>query len=304
MSSTDWSSWHLHLGSDARTLADRVIDGVVKPVVATLDGAPWFFMRYWQGGPHLRFRVGDLDPRAYERVERELAARLAEAGRLEPGEQPISAAAYRKGAEVFAATERGADRTPQDFREPGVHRAVYEPEYARYGGAALMPRTEALFQLSSELVLALLPRLTTPAARTLMALRGTMSAAVALGDPAEQAAFYGRSMAAWREWAAGSGCTPEQLDQLCAAEPVDNPPDPGQHGPFAPWHAAIGELAADIRATTPVPPPMVVFSHVHMLNNRLGRSLFDELRGYAWLAAAFPAGDSPAEPLVPVGAFS
>lgn len=308
MSGTDWSSWHLHLGSEARTLADRVIAEVVRPVAASLDGAPWFFIRYWQGGPHVRFRAGDLDAAAKARVERALADRLAVAGALQPGEEPVTAAAYRAGAEVFAATERGADRTAQDFREPGVHRAEYEPEYDRYGGAALMPRTEALFQLSSELVLALLPRLTTPAARTSMALRGTMSAAVALGGPDEQAAFYRRSMAAWRGWAADSGCTAEQLDALCTAQPPATPPDPGQHGPFAPWHAAVAALAEQIRATTPVPPPMVVFSHVHMLNNRLGRSLFDELRGYAWLAAAFPAAAFPAagdsEPLVPVGAFS
>lgn len=299
MSRTDWSSWHLHLGSDERALADRVIGTVVRPVVATLDGAPWFFMRYWQRGPHLRLRIGDLDAGARVRVQRELETRLEVAGRLEEGERPITAAAYESGAAAFAATERGADRTPQGFRAAGVYPADYEPEHDRYGGVELMPRTEALFQLSSELVLALLPHLTNPAARTLMALRGTMSAAVALGDGPEQAAFYQRSTAAWRSWAADSGRTPAELDQLCAATPPAGPPDPADHGPFAGWHAAIGELAARIDPGSAMPAPMVVFSHVHMLNNRLGRSLFDELRGYAWLAAAFPT-DRPAEPMLPV----
>jgi thiopeptide-type bacteriocin biosynthesis protein len=303
MSRTDWSSWHLHLGSDARTLADRVIGTVIEPVVATLDGAPWFFMRYWQGGPHLRLRVGDLDARGHDRVERLLTALLEPAGRLGAGERPLTAAGYEAGAAVFAATERGADRTPQGLREPGVHRAVYEPEYARYGGVELMPRTEALFQLSSELVLQLLPHLTNPATRTMMALRGTMAAATALGPEAAQAAFYRRSMAVWRSWAADSGCPPAQLDQLCAAGPAGAPPDPAEHGPFAPWHAAIRELAARIDPAGAMPAPMVVFSHVHMLNNRLGRSLFDELRGYAWLAAAFPSS-TPAEPLIPVGQYA
>lgn len=303
MSRTDWSTWHLHLGSDARTLGDRVIGTVIGPVVETLDGAPWFFLRYWQGGPHLRLRVGGLDPRGHDRVERLLTALLEPAGRLGPGERPMTAAEYEAGVGVFAATERGADRTPQGFRAPGVHRADYEPEYDRYGGVELMPRTEALFQLSSELVLGLLPHLGNQAARTMMALRGTMAAAVALGDGDEQATFYQRSMGAWRSWAADSGCTPAQLEQLCAAEPAAAPPDPAQHGPFGPWHAAIGDLAARIDPAAAMPAPMVVFSHVHMLNNRLGRSLFDELRGYAWLAAAFPAATA-AEPLVPVGQFA
>ncbi|MFD0788592.1 lantibiotic dehydratase C-terminal domain-containing protein, partial [Micromonospora azadirachtae] len=92
---TEWSSWHLHLASDARSVQDRVIQEVIRPVAAELDGRPWFFMRFWQAGTHLRFRVGDLGSEAYHRVEEALRDRLAEAGRLADDEEPLDEAGYR-----------------------------------------------------------------------------------------------------------------------------------------------------------------------------------------------------------------
>ncbi|WP_326698877.1 thiopeptide-type bacteriocin biosynthesis protein [Streptomyces sp. NBC_01754] len=292
---TRWSAWHLHLASNAPSMLDRVARDVIGPTVRSLGGAPWFFIRYWQGGPHLRLRVGDLSPTEYDRVERLLRERLETAGQPVAEESRISEEAYRSEARLLARNESGGDRDVQALHPPGVHRAVYEPETERYGGAGLMPRTERLFQLSSELVLALLPHVSSPQARSVLALRATVSAAAALGGPAEQAAFYTNSKAAWRAWASEFGCTEGQLDEMCrvtkgAAKPVD----PTQHGPFGAWHTALSELVEAVRATTATVPGQILVSHVHMFHNRLGRSLFDELRTYAWLADAFPSAEEPA----------
>ena len=278
-----WRSWHLHLGSTAQSLADRVIQDVVGPTVRELPDRPWFFIRYWQGGPHVRLRIGDLDAPRADAVERSLADRLDSAGKLTRDEEPVTDTEYRSDADRFAAGEHGVDSTVGELLAPGVHSGWYAPEYDRYGGRDLMPATERLFQLSSELVLRLLPHLTTANARASAALRGTIAAATALDDPA---AYYARSTAVWREWGRQAGCTTAQLDQLCAFDdkPAANPIDPSRHGPFAPWHAAIADLTTTIRDRTTVPPQLIVFSHVHMLQNRLGRSLFEELRSYAWLA--------------------
>lgn len=64
--------------------------------------------------------------------------------------------------------------------------------------------------------------------------------------------------------------------------------DPAAHGPFAGWHARIAAHAEEIREQSPSHPGMVLFSHAHMLHNRLGLSLLEELRTYAVLAHAFP----------------
>lgn len=287
---TTWSAWHLHLASNAPSLLDRVVNQVIAPVVQTLDGAPWFFIRYWEGGPHLRLRVGDLSPAEHARMEALLRELLATVGWLADDEATLSEEAYRTEAGLLARGEYGSDHPVQELRTPGVYRAVYEPETARYGGPALMPQTERLFQRSSELVLALLPHVSTPQTRSALALRATVSAAAALGDGAEQALFYAHSLTAWRAWAAALGSTPKDLDRLCyIPEGSAKPVDPDRHGPFESWHTALTDLVREIRATTESVPGQIVVSHVHMFHNRLGRTLFDELRTYAWLERAFPA---------------
>ncbi|MFJ8955014.1 thiopeptide-type bacteriocin biosynthesis protein [Streptomyces sp. NPDC102381] len=286
---TAWSAWHLHLASNAQSLLDRVVQHVIAPVVQTLDGAPWFFIRYWEAGPHLRLRIGDLSPAEHDRVEALLRELLATAGRPAEGEVVLKEEAYRAEAGLLARGEYGSDHPVVALRPPGVHRAVYEPETERYGGPTLMPAAERLFQRASELVLALLPHVSTPQTRSALALRATVSAAAALGDGAEQALFYAHSLTAWRAWAAGLGSTPAELDRLChIPEGTAKPVDPDQHGPFGNWHAALTDLVREIRVTTEHVPGQIVVSHVHMLHNRLGRTLFDELRTYAWLERAFP----------------
>lgn len=288
---TVWYPWHLHLASDARSLQDRVVTDVIAPVVTgDAAGRPWFFIRYWQAGPHLRLRIGDLDERSAARVERSLTERLAVAGRLAADEEPVTQAGYLAGAERIAAGERGTDRVVKELHPPGVHRAGYEPEYDRYGGTGLMAGTERLFQLSSELVIALLPRLSGAGTRAAAALRATLSAAAALGDATEQTAFYARGLAVWRGLTAGYGLPDERIDLLCrqaGAAGAGSDVDPGDHGSFGPWYSAIAGLAAELRRDGRDHPGRIVSSHVHMFHNRLGLGPLEELRTYAWLDGAF-----------------
>ncbi|MEV5437768.1 thiopeptide-type bacteriocin biosynthesis protein [Streptomyces sp. NPDC052682] len=298
-----WSAWHLHLGTTARSAHDRVLTDVIGPTVGELPpGTPWFFIRYWQSGPHLRLRVADLDPDTYARVEQALRGRLAVAGRLADGEEPLAEEAYQEGAaRLAAAGETGVNTTVRALLPPGVHRAGYDPEYERYGGPHVMPAAESLFHLSSALVLRLAPGLT-GGARARLALRGTLSAAVALGGPADRAHYFARGLAAWRAWASSAGHSEELLDRITR---IDQDPATARvpqdaHGPFTGWYEALAAHAAVIRLHSPVHPGMILFSHAHMLHNRLGLSLLEELRTYAWLSHVFPAA-APAPDPAPTG---
>jgi thiopeptide-type bacteriocin biosynthesis protein len=255
-------------------------------VIGDLGRQPWFFMRYWQAGPHLRLRIGDLDEQSAATAEQSLRDRLAIAGRLAADEVPVTEAGYQAGAERFATGERGTDRTVKGLLPPGVHRARYEPEYDRYGGRGLMARTEQLFQLSSELAITLLPQLSAAGTRAAAALRATLSAAAALGDTTEQAVFYARGLALWRGMTAGYGLPGERIELLCrqaGAAGAGSAVDPGEHGAFGPWHAAIARLAGELRRDGHDHPGRIVSSHVHMFHNRLGLGPLEELRTYAWL---------------------
>ncbi|TFE24692.1 hypothetical protein E0F15_21075 [Frankia sp. B2] len=299
---TTWRSWHLHLGSVAGSLHDRVLGEVIGPTVDDVPGKPWFFIRYWQAGPHLRFRVGDLDDDEAQQVEQSLRERLARAGTLRDGEEPLDAESHRTAARRLAATGGEAEDTAGGPLPPGVHRAVFVPETERYGGAALMPGAERLFQVSSELVRTHLPSLPGTRERSAVALRATVSAGAALGGRGEQADYYHQALHAWRGMvAAGFGYSEQQLDRLTGA---DRPAlstagasrrgsiDPERHGAFALWHRLLTELADTVRATGTTHPGRIVLSHVHMFHNRLGLSLVDELQTYARLVRLFPL-DAP-----------
>jgi hypothetical protein len=314
-----WQAWHLHLDSPARTLHDRVISDVIGPAVAIAPGRPWFFVRYWESGPHLRLRIGDLPRSRAADVSRFLTEQLAVVGRLADGEEPLDRAAYLRDAHRLASAEGLAPAATSQIKPGGVYPASYEPELDRYGGAELMPASERMFQMSSELVLRLLPALPATRSRQAAALRATMSAGTALGGPAEQAAYYASALAVWRSWAADYGYSPDQIGLLTTAGPPDGaggrpkdpdsaavtrepeiaggrPKEPPGHGPFTPWHHALRGLVAAVSAALPVHPGRIVFSHVHMFHNRLGLTLAEELRTYAWLAGRFPGPAGPVQP--------
>lgn len=291
----DWTTWHLHLGTSARSAHDRVIGEVIAPAVDSVPERPWFFLRYWQAGPHLRLRIGDLSTEERRRLDALLEDRLAEAGRPAEDEEPLDREAYTADAARMTHGETGANRFVEELRSPGVHPADYAPETDRYGGVAMMPRTERLFQLSSELVRALLPQASSSARRSLIALRATMAAAAALGDATEQAQYYKHGVRLWSEWAAGYGLGREDLARLCRLDQgmagVARRFTPDDHGPFAEWHRALAELAEEIRTGTARHPGEIVSSHVHMFHNRLGLPIHEELRTYAWLSQLYPAAE-------------
>ncbi|MFD7862467.1 thiopeptide-type bacteriocin biosynthesis protein [Streptomyces sp. NPDC057682] len=303
-----WRSWHLHLGSMARSAHDRVVTEVIGPAADLFPDRPWFFIRYWQHGPHLRLRIGGLSSPETARTERLLQDRLGRAVRLREDEDPLDRNTYLGHARRLSALEDPhGGAWPAGPRDPGVYQDTYVPETARYGGPALMPATERLFQLSSELVRAFLPRLPDARSRSAMALRAAMSAGTALGGPADQAVFYARGLDALRQMVgAGFQLSTEQLDRLCGPGPRPGaaPPavDPAQHGPFGPWHTLLADLADRIRAEGTVEHPgEVFFSHVHMLHNRLGLTMAEELQTYARLVHLFPlpapgASDAAARP--------
>ncbi|GAA5152553.1 hypothetical protein GCM10023340_33070 [Nocardioides marinquilinus] len=289
----DWTAWHLHLGTAAVSAADRVLRETVAPVVATLPGHDWFFIRYWQGGPHVRLRVADLTTEQVVATTALLEESLRASGAARDDETPLDVAAFGDEAARHARAETGENRVVADVRRLGVHPAVYEPELARYGGAALMASNEALFELSSRLVLAVLRSSPTRGQRAATALRATIAAAAALGDAADQAVFYGIGLGAWRRWAEEFGYPADAVRAALATSPetvAAVPVDPTAHGPFAPWHEAVRGLVDDVRALAPERHPgEIVSSQVHMTHNRLGLGILDELRTYALLASAFPS---------------
>ncbi|WP_052713426.1 thiopeptide-type bacteriocin biosynthesis protein [Streptomyces katrae] len=287
-----WTSWHLHLAASDRSLSDRVVTDVVGPAMAALPPGSWFFMRYWQGGPHVRLRARDLaapDAAALGGVLRET---LAAANVLLPGETPVDPARFAvQSRQLATAGEGGVPVEERELLAPGVYESPYSPEYGRYGGPALIGVSEDLFGSSSALCLAFLRTRPSDRARTALALRATAVAASVL-DAGLFAAFGAGS---WSDWALKAGYPQEVLtaleaecviaaDRLTAdghdlvARATSSP------GPLASWRTALSEAVDGPLGAAGAYTARIVFSHVHMLHNRLGLGTLDELRSYLLLA--------------------
>ncbi|MFJ8161779.1 thiopeptide-type bacteriocin biosynthesis protein [Streptomyces sp. NPDC096136] len=304
-----WTSWHLHLAASDRSLGDRVVTDVVGPTMARLPSGSWFFMRYWQGGPHVRLRARDLPGPAAAELRRALEERLAAANVLLPGETPLDPARFAvQSRRLSTAGEGGVPVEERDLLAPGVYESPYSPEYERYGGAHLIAASEDLFGTSSELCLAFLRTRPSERARTALALRATAVAASVL----ESGPFAAFGASSWSDWALRAGYPQQMLsgleaDCVIAADRLtaDGHDLIGRAatapGPLISWQRALSQAVAGELGAEGTYTARIVFSHVHMLHNRLGLGTLDELRSYLLLARQTGAGVPGAVP-APAGA--
>jgi hypothetical protein len=106
-----WVSAHIYHHTDP----DSVVLDVVAPVAAMLPEIPearsWFFLRHWQGGPHIRLRVCCSTPAASREV-RDLISRVIGTWRqqLRPGAD-LPPAAYLAQAGELRRIEPGHAET-------------------------------------------------------------------------------------------------------------------------------------------------------------------------------------------------
>jgi len=124
-----------------------LVESVAPFVRETLDAGladQFFFIRYWERGPHVRLRFkGDADV-LENQLKPRLLAHFEARFKAHPSE--------RTEPEWLADAPAEAQWFPND----SVQFIEYEPEVERYGGPEGMLLSETQFQASSEAVLALL----------------------------------------------------------------------------------------------------------------------------------------------------
>ncbi|MEU8844603.1 thiopeptide-type bacteriocin biosynthesis protein, partial [Streptomyces roseus] len=271
-----WQSLHLTLHTDGAA-TDAFVTGSLAPLMDNRCGpgaGDWFFIRYHEGGPHLRIRF-----------------RGAGSG----GDAARDAAAL---AAELALSASGT--TPATGTWPGRHGEVrvvaYEPETERYGGPAALPVAEELFVHSTRAAVAALRAVPGRAERLRLALDLAHATAYALDlDELASAGWLRRHAASWR-WASEVRPLPgaavhTRVNTVFAAQrtslarrarAVRAGLDEGTAEPWlAEWTRRVRE--ADARLRTAVPPAdrpdapvrtqrrlWVWASQLHMLFNRLG----------------------------------
>ncbi|MGW6424242.1 lantibiotic dehydratase C-terminal domain-containing protein [Nocardia sp. NPDC055053] len=244
----DWISAHAFYHGDI----DRLVGDVVAPLRARFDNenqvTSSFFLRYWDGGPHLRLRV--LPAARSERAAVEAAIADAFGGFFErsPAADVLTAADYARMAPRLAAGEGLAEYHTALCANNTLVFSTYRREHDRYGDGASIQAVEHHFAESSTVAEHLIE--SAAGGRTRLAVA---TAAIALGwyaafpDPVELdgklVAAPGIPSAAEQVW------NPQSLAPL-VAKMRSLAVDTGSRKPVGPlprWGRSVAALAGRLR---------------------------------------------------------
>ncbi|WP_285733046.1 thiopeptide-type bacteriocin biosynthesis protein [Nocardiopsis sp. ATB16-24] len=300
-----WSAVYVYLHRERDRIDAFLLDHLApraEELVSRGRAKAWFFLRYWDGGPHLRVRFLDADPEAI----REFSQSMREAAEKTSGEAvALDSAAYYADLPQ-ADTERW-------HGDGDVVEAVYEPETERYGGPRALEVCEDFFCTSSAIALAVLRSAPRTDQRQVVAADLTSLAFGILGLSDVEAVRQARGYhAAWdysAEVARGVSRAREEAEALFHSSPsrwlqrrtrVERLVAGAGSSTHHLWHRALGETVARLRRLHQERPltndlTRIVWSLLHMNNNRLGLDIEDERR-IAWLLSLSyprwePAGD-------------
>jgi hypothetical protein len=188
-----WVSAHVfHVGA-----LDTLIIDAIAPLVSALTSGKlidgYFFLRYWEGGPHLRLRLRptSAEPEWTAEVRRLVTEGLSGYLAAHPPTRQMTPERYTALAARFAASEglRCYERAvrPND----SIAFIAYRPEHNWYGMAESLVAVERHFIESSELALGLLTGGVPPQRRTAVALALLILTVAACGtDPAGAAGWF------------------------------------------------------------------------------------------------------------------
>jgi thiopeptide-type bacteriocin biosynthesis protein len=273
-----WTGIHCRL-SWAADDVDAFIADTLAPMIDHVKQSglftDWYFLRYWETGPHLRIRVQDAQPETVDKIVDSLR-------------DLVSAADFPVPEEDLAGYYAAIGATGPLYPHGDIRVTEYVPETARYGGPAALPVAEEFFCRSTEVACAVLRATTTPSARLTAAIDLAIATTKALGLSRPAAATWLRTVATGWRFVQEPGSAPsltahtnahrllatrgEDLAQRWHRKPV---------GAIAYWVDAC--RAAQARLDGPM--PRVWASQLHMLFNRLGIRPHEERMVCALVAA-------------------
>ncbi|MET8243294.1 thiopeptide-type bacteriocin biosynthesis protein [Streptomyces sp. NPDC005202] len=275
-----WRAFHIYLPHSLQT---GFLCDVIGPLVRDTGGRDrFFFLRYWQGGPHIRLRIDGALEATLEAVRTSLASAVPQLTTELSDEYAYEVSLQSELADLEG--EQPAEIRPAGTIEP----ADYVPEYRKYGGTVGVDIAERVFCETSVAVLDLLSaqadrELKAPIGEAMrimaMSLRGS-----GLGVE-ESREFLGRYEAWWRRyvppgyddmWPSLYDRTRESVTNLCRSVWLEGRTDAFHDiyaNALASAHSAHGEATdgdlAQLRLGDTTYAGCLA-NYLHTTNNRLG----------------------------------
>ncbi|QQQ79270.1 lantibiotic biosynthesis protein [Saccharothrix sp. 6-C] len=296
----DWVGAHVFHRGDQDLLVTGAMAPVCEDLTRTGRARGWFFLRYWEGGPHVRLRVLAKAPaEVRSAVARSCARHLAD--------HPSPPGGWSQGEYEAVARRRAEDEhlTGWDRRlreVDTVEFVAYEPDHRAYGDGRALRAVERHFTDSSRVAVHLL---TAPPDRRAGAALAMLTLALAVCEPDLDRAAARFAAVRTR---LPSPSRPDRRDDLreqtrrlwarASADPVDlaradvlatwwrsvralhaTLSGLRARGDFAPVHA-LSPFSGLARALRPDDPVVahVVLRCAHLLCNRLGLPAATEAR--------------------------
>lgn len=141
MSSSEWLSAHLFYGVPWANFLTQAIRPFIDDLVARSLISQYFFIRYWERGPHIRLRLKGDPSILQEYVKPLLEATFNDYFAAHPSKRPLP-----EWDPSIAPSQRWLPNNTVQY-------IPYEPEVARYGGLPGVKIAEAHFESSSRAVL-------------------------------------------------------------------------------------------------------------------------------------------------------
>lgn len=297
-----WESLHLfyhHGPRESDALLLNAIAPTMNDALRRRTLSSWFFIRYWEGGPHFRIRFRDPRPAALDDVHRALATHLEN---LAHETRPLDPVAYYK-----AFTTDGDDPVAAHgwYADHSIERIAYTPELVRYGGPVGMAVSEDMFAASSQAALAGIRLSPERVGRIDLALSMLLAAVLGLGVDSLTAIGWLRSYCISFSFATDLAAFPTTRLRLHAEREFFTKADglfkrlqtiereidsrKPESSLICWWHHQVRTFmarysAADVNHELSSPPLRVMQSQLHMFHNRLGISIGDECY-LSWLAS-------------------
>jgi thiopeptide-type bacteriocin biosynthesis protein len=205
----NWVSLHIfYVG----TLEPLLLDAI-EPLVQDLRERKliqrFFFIRYWQEGPHLRLRLLPAEGISREDVQRRaeeaLLAYLKRSPSLYTLDNEQRSPSYKEMFLAEYTLEEWQELYGESDEMPlrannSVHAIPYEPEYGRYGGSEGVELAEWHFEKSSEMVFKLARTTNLHMRSILLGLALQLAISLGLGlleDRAQVARFFAQYEQFW-----------------------------------------------------------------------------------------------------------
>jgi hypothetical protein len=148
-----WASAHVFYQEDL----DRLLVHVVAPLIDELRTAglaeEFFYLRYWDGGPHLRLRILPGTGTDRSTVEWLVAERFRAYLAENPSPDRLSPARYARQARTLARLEGMTSYTEHCLSNNSVLFVPYRREHHRYGHGPAIQAVERHFVESSRIAL-------------------------------------------------------------------------------------------------------------------------------------------------------